>query len=77
MHLVGSRYTDILRFTVNNTLNSDQCMHEMTSKQYTSVNIQCLCRQSGGDKMNTSQARNGKMETTGRKKCIYKNNNKI
>jgi len=61
---------------VNKTLNSDQCMHEMTSKQHTSVNIR-LCCQSGGDKINTSQARDGVMETTGCKKCVYKNNNKI
>jgi len=51
-------------------------MHEMTSKQHTSVNIR-LCCQSGGDKINTSQARDGVMETTGCKKCVYKNNNKI
>lgn len=52
-------------------------MHEITSKQYTSVNIQCLCCQSGVDKINTSQARDGEMETTGCKKCIYKSNNKM
>jgi len=79
VHLVGSCYTDISQCTVNKTLNSDQCMHEMTSKQHTLVNTQCLCCQSGGDKINTSQARDGEMETTGCKKCIYtyKNNNKI
>jgi len=77
MHLVGSCYTDISRCTVNKIFNSDHCMHKMTSKQCTSGNTQRLCCQSGGDKIYTSQARDGEMETMGCNKCIYKNNNKI